>query len=485
MSRDCLICVLCAFCCAVSSLIDVGLALRLALAALILCTVLWAMLFGRVLAHPAEALLVIWSIPWSFHFLRLLYFSHVWPEAPLIYVAAFLGCYLLGFYVPFLVHSQAAGARDIPPTFLRPGSLTARRRLYDICAMLGFVSAIAAFLSGVANFGANGFSDLAAVRETFTQSTQVSGWAYVVLLSSAGGTVAITMGLLFQEEIGRLRRAAYILSGFATVASAVVEAGRFAALLVALLILICMAVRRKSGLRAIRGRDLGWMLGAIVFALAGYMLVLPSLRDSNGDVGFAEFASRVAGVDMDQGLDAPLSRLPSPVRDAIYGSYVYLAMPIENFRIFYYVYQGKPRYGILEESLISRQISRLFPSLETSTEVLSNRDEEYAAAGEATTSWQTMVRDAVIDFGWAGALVFAWLLGIIGRSVYRRATSSCSVGSILALIGLCFISVHSIMYSIVGDLNILTLLSWGPVLYWTSGKPADTAAKSPVLEPTI
>jgi hypothetical protein len=464
MSNGCKTVLLCVLICALASLFDAGLLVRLVLEFVTLAAILWTMIFGRALAHPAEALIVSWAIPWSSHFLHLFYFGHDWPQKPLLYVAMFLGSYLLGFYLDPETGKARGGLRK-STEILRPHSIQGSTRIYDLCAVLGCVSAFAALRWGVSSIGGD-YQDLGAVRDAFTSNPNVSAWAYVVLLTSPGGIIAYVAALLYQEELSSLRRLSYILAGFLTVTSGVVQAGRYMAVLVTGLTLICMALRRRARKRVIADKRLAWMLAAIVTVLAAYMLILPSLRDTRGRADYAAYASKSVGVEVDDGLQAPLTQMNSTLRVALYASYAYLAMPLENVRIFYEVYSGTPAYGGLEESLIARQMKRVFPQIKAGMDILEERYEENAAAGEASTSWQTMARDAVIDFGWSGALIFAFVLGLLGRVVFRNAISSGSIRSVFALVALCFISFHSIMYSIIGDLNILVLLGWGWILSW-------------------
>jgi oligosaccharide repeat unit polymerase len=276
--------------------------------------------------------------------------------------------------------------------------------------------------------------------------------------------VAFVIGLLYQEQLGTLRRYAYLLAGFSTVVSAVVSAGRYTAIQIAILTVICVAIRRINHLHPFADVRLRMLVSTLTIALVCYMLAIPFLRDRKGTTGFSEYAASQGRVEVDEKLVEPLGSLGPAIRDSIYGSYVYLGMPIENFRVFYFVYAGRPQFGAFEQGTITRQIARVFPQLQTFEANLKDRNREFFDAGESSSSWQTLVRDAVIDFGWIGCLVFAIAMGTFARFVYERAASRPSIAAILTLVGTCFVSVHSIMYSVIGVPDVLVLIGWGVVI---------------------
>jgi hypothetical protein len=55
-------------------------------------------------------------------------------------------------------------------------------------------------------------------------------------------------------------------------------------------------------------------------------------------------------------------------------------------------------------------------------------------------------------------------MGTFARFVYERAASRPSIAAILTLVGTCFVSVHSIMYSVIGVPDVLVLIGWGVVI---------------------
>jgi hypothetical protein len=438
------------------------------LGALTLATVAWAMIWGKVLAVPAEALLVVWCIPWSMHFLRLMYFGHIWPEYPLFYLLGFLASYLIGFYFPIIRREEEASRSRPGAPFLDGSGLREWQWIYDLCAISGFICALAAVMSGFALTGGN-YSDLSQVRQAFLTES-VSKWDYLVVLTSPPGVVAFVVGLLYQEYLGAFRRLVYILAGLCTVVAGVAHAGRYTAVQIVILTLICAAIRRKNHLRPLGDARFTILMGAILTVLAAYMLIMPYFRDSTATSDFAELAVSAAGVEVDPGLSQTVSAQAPAVRDVLYASYVYLAMPLENFRIFYSVYSDSPKLGALEGSVVVHQLSRIFPQIESPTDILMDRGQEYANVGEPPTSWQTMASYMVIDFGWVGCLVLIGALGNFSRFMYDSAVAAHSVPATLALAALCFYPVHSIMYSALASLDLLLLVLWGIVLRMIGGK---------------
>lgn len=468
ISRQCLVPVFCTGLCALASYCGAGPWLRLWLGAITLGTVAWAMIMGKVLAVPAEALMVTWCIPGSLHFLRLMYLGHIWPQYPLLYLVGFLASYLIGFYFPIVrregkVRNPSGGETTVDASTLRDWSW-----LYDFCALLGLICALAAVGSGLSLTGGN-YSDMSQVRQSFLNDS-VSKWDYLVVLTSPPGIVAFVVGLLFQEHLNPLRRLIYIFSGLATVASAVAHAGRYAAVQIVILTLICLAMRRKQNLKALADTRLIMIVGATLIVLVAYMVALPYFRDESATLSYAELAASFDGVTVDSGLAQDVSAQGPMVRDALYAFYSYLAMPLENFRIFYCVYHGSPKLGALEGSIVAHQLSRIFPKIESPRDILLDRAADYANVGEAPTSWQTMASYMVIDFGWTGCLIAIGALGNFSRLVYDCETSTRSVPAALALAALCFYPVHSIMYSALASLDLLLLVLWAVVLRMIRGK---------------
>jgi hypothetical protein len=466
LSKHCWVVISCTAACATAALFGAGPWLRLALAILALTAIGWAILYGTIMAHPAETLLVIWCIPASLHFARLMYPGHSWPDYPLLYLVGFLCCYLLGFYSLRAKRVRRIAAPSRGSTLLDSGGLRRREWLYDTCALLGLISAVCAILSGAAYSGGS-YSDMGSVRHAYMSATPTI-WAYVVLVTQPAAVVAFVVGFLYQERLSVRRRYIYMFAGMTTVVSGVVSAGRYTAVQIVLLTGICIAIRRANHLPAFADARLRTLVSMVTTGLLIYMLAIPYLRDRSGQTGVAEFAI-AEGIQVDpEFVDTVWSLNPS-IRDALYETYIYLAIPIENFRVFYYVYAGTPQYGAFEQGTITRRIANIFPQVQTFEANLVERDSEFHQAGESGASWQTLVRDAVIDYGWIGCLLFAFALGAFGRFVYARAASGPSIPVVLALVGTCFISAHSIMYSVIGVPSVLVLIMWGAVVQLTRG----------------
>jgi oligosaccharide repeat unit polymerase len=428
---------------------------------IVLVVVFLAFMKGSVLSNPFESLIVIWCVPFSAHYSQLIRFGHPWPESPMLYLAGFLCCYAVGFHLPLFKRLASKGINKTNLHFLRGGKeIQERTRLFDMLALIGAISAVAAVKAGL-NYAGAADLDMSTLREEYVAGVGVSVWSYIVLLTKPAGVIVFVVALLYQERLCTWRRIAYLLIGLSTVTSAVLSAGRYNAVQVLILAFICSAMRRAAGLRVLGDVFMRITGFAMVIALAAYMMILPYFRDRTATSGMGVFALIVLGYEPEERISAWLENLGDTESDAVYGTYIYLESPLECFRIFESVYEGSPHYGAYQLGVFSRQLARVFPGIETDDEVRKDLDLEFIKVNEAPTMWATMVRDCVLDFGWTGGLLFALGLGLYGRYLYLRAYFRPSLAFSIELAGICFISVHSIMYSAFGSLDIIALLVFG------------------------
>jgi hypothetical protein len=94
-------------------------------------------------------------------------------------------------------------------------------------------------------------------------------------------------------------------------------------------------------------------------------------------------------------------------------------------------------------------------------EVLQTSAAEFAAVGEGGASWQTGVRDLIVDFGEGTALFVALLLGATIALLNARFQDEPSLATILSLCGMWIVCFHFTMYSIIGEPAVVVLLACG------------------------
>lgn len=420
---------------------------------------------------PSHVFVFGWTLSITFYYSRLIILLRPWSSwGATAYLLSFLACVVAGRLIwPALFHPPVA--RRFP--HLSPfdelwEDVQTFRWLSDAAAVLGYISAIS-FAIEMLVFSHVDLSNLANTRAAFI-ARDPTILSQIALVGRIGAVVSLLLGIVFQSRLGRVRFIWYVGSGLSTITLSVLSAGRFVVLQVLMTMIFGLAIRRSMGQKALALAQYRLYAVVIASAIMGYMFYVSIARSDRDPYKteryyLASSASTVGPTAQDLGF----YRLPVQVQLSLISAYCYSAMPIGHFSIFWNVYDGSPQFGALNFFFFSHQLKKVDPTFEESTDILADRYNEFLSAGEGSATWQTGVRDWIIDFGETGSLIGAFLLGSLSGATLRRFRKRPTFGGLLRLAGLWMVFFHFPLYSIIGEPAVMTMVAAPWVLPFLRG----------------
>lgn len=412
----------------------------------------WWLFRSPNIHRPATVLIVVWSISFAGFFSGVVTPLAHWPlTAAHAYLVAALLCVVGGSH---WASRMTSIRRPSAPVILN-------QIVVDIFAAAGLVSTVL-FMYEMLVLNSVDLSDMSGTRLAF-QMRDATVYSYIELLTRPGAVIALCVVIVFWEVINPLRRFLYAVSGISLALQGVASAGRFTILLIFMVMVYAFGLRRARGLPMLPGFLV--KAGAVcVFTVLGAYIFYVSATRSVGSFENAPYRYFLlsSGTEINHDvMRAGFEELPMWVRTAIVSSYSYLALPIGHFAVFWNVYQGEPAWGALEYPLVSRNLARLELPVPNPNDVLEERFSEFQSYGEPAYTWQTAVRDSVVDFGVWGALLAAFVFGVILQNTYQKVITQGELGSLVVGLSWWMVAVHSPLYSIAGEPTMFILLLTG------------------------
>jgi len=409
---------------------------------------------------PGHVIVYAWTMSISFYYSGVIAVLRPWytVEAT-VYLLAFISCLLAGRALwPALFDrvsprrvAQEVGFEELWLDFLT------FRWLGDAAAVLGYISAVS-FAVEMLVFNSIDLSNLAHARAAFV-TRNATFLSQVSLIGRVGAIVSLLLGTVFQSRLGRIRCLWYVGSGLSTIVVSVLSAGRFVVLQILMTIMFGLAVRRTFGQRALalaRHRVYAVLLGC---TLLGYMFYISIARSDRDPFATARYYLASSGLTVgSEATEWGFYRLPIQVQLSVISTFAYSSMPVGHFSIFWNVYDGEPQLGAFNFYVLSHNLKKLDPSLDESTDILAQRYSEFNAVGEGTGTWQTGVRDWIIDFGKPVTIAGAFLIGALGGMTLRKFKRRPRLGTMLRLGGIWMVMLHFPLYSIIGEPSVVAMV---------------------------
>jgi hypothetical protein len=426
----------------------------------------WILTRSRLASNPLVPFFGVWLIAFSMHFGGVIEFPDDWGQAvPVAFLMAFVVLVLVGY----------ALAQGGPP--LRWGGLASRgdggrlgtlaldlarfRHFLDFAALAGYVAALS-FATEMIVYNQVNVMDPRSTRQVFQFARVVTPLTYLTLLTRSGGIIALVAGGIGWQWLSKAKTIFYLGSGLSIVVLSIVSAGRFIVLEVVMAGLFAIAVRRTLGLRVFKSRSYAYTAVGCVLLAVLYVFAVGTYRSDFSPEGNEQYMLATMHGDIASDLkNTWFSAMPLGVRSSVISTYANVGGPVRNFAIFWRVHSGPLSWGSLEFSIVSRNLRRVFPSIVSADEVLQTSAAEFAAVGEGGASWQTGVRDLIVDFGEGTALFVALLLGATIALLNARFQDEPSLATILSLCGMWIVCFHFTMYSIIGEPAVVVLLACG------------------------
>ena len=370
----------------------------------------------------------------------------------MLYLAICWGLFLAGFKFGQLRKSY----RKLPP--LSQMEMNKRlaqdvqryQRLITLFALAGILAAILFSIEML--FVVNiDMTNLLDVRTSFGER-DVTLLSQAATVLGAGGFLSLVAAIVGWGQLSRGRRALWLVSPLLLSTLSLFSAGRQTILQLTLIAFFSLLLRGGStGVRVSRFKMPIVFAGIVMVALA-YGMIVSSLRSGESVTGNkGALLSRGFLAQMDTNLETALDDQPAVIRDGSAELLFYLTHPIPNFVIFFDLPRPGPYWGLWEFPFVARRLQSV--GLDPSS-VGARIDMVYAmfaTSGRSPQVWQTGVRDLIIDFGDAGALVATALFGFWAGRIHYRTCSRGGLISIYLLVGINLLCVYSALLSGISD----------------------------------
>jgi hypothetical protein len=426
----------------------------------------WILTTSHLASNPLVAFFGVWSIAFSIYLGGMVQFVGEWDQArPVAFLVAFLALVLLGYALvpgnPSLRRQVIACRRYAGRRGTFALELARLRHFLGFAAMAGYVACVSFGIEMIYYNHVN-VMEPNSTRQIFQADRVVTPLTYVTLLARSGGIIALVAGVIGWEWLSKRRTIFYVGSGLSTIVLSIVTAGRFIVLEVLMAGLFAVTVRRTLGIRVFKNRRYAYTTVALATLLTVYVLAISIYRSGFSPERNERFMIGSMRGDISSDLkETWFSAMPVFVRSSLIATYEYVGGPVRNFAVFWTVHSGPLSWGSLEFSLVSRNLRRFFPWVVSGEDVLAACAAEFLAVGEGGSSWQTGVRDVIVDFGKVGALCAALLLGVGIALLNRRFEREPSLATIFPLCGIWIVCFHLTMYSIIGEPAVIALLACG------------------------
>ncbi|MGA3023419.1 MAG: hypothetical protein ABSF98_01480 [Bryobacteraceae bacterium] len=426
----------------------------------------WILTTSRLASNPLVPFFGMWLISFSVRFGGMIEFADDSGQAvPMAFLMVFLALVLLGYALAPDTPSLRRRA-PVPPGYATPLSTLAQdlfrfRHLLDLAALAGYVAAIS-FATEMITYNHVNVMDPSSTREVFQVERVVTPLTYLTLLARSGGIIAFITGIIGWQWLSKTKTAVYIGSGLSIVVLSIVTAGRFIVLEVLMAGLFAIAAKRTLGLPVFRGKRYAYAAVGSVVVVVLYIFAISIYRSDFSPDRNEQYMLATMHGDVSRELkDTWFSAMPVEARSSLISAYANIGGPVQNFAVFWKVHSAPLSWGSLQFSIVSRNLKRVFPSVVSADEVLEMSAAEFKAVGEGGASWQTGVRDIIVDFGQVGAVWGALLLGATIAFLNARFCDEASLATILPLCGIWIVCFHFTMYSIIGEPAVVALLACG------------------------
>lgn len=326
------------------------------------------------------------------------------------------------------------------------------RRLITLLSLCGIVAAgmFAAEMIFVTGLSTLDFKD---VRQVFT-NRNVTILSQLASILGAGGFFSLIAAIVCWDYIPFRTRLLWLLSPLSMVVFSVLSGGRQMVLQLLLFLFFSLLLRFKifsiSKLKAIM---IGSIFTGIFAAILAYGMIVSFERNARiSEISKKQLVLKLFQAHLNPTVDKLTDSLPNIARDGTTELIIYFTHPIPNFLYFWDINTRLgPYYGFLELPFLARRLNNL-GVLEDSVESRSDYiDTFYVDSGKFTQVWQTQLRDLIMDFTPAGALVVWAAFGFITGRVVKNYEQRSGLALAIVVVGLNLICFYSILLPAIAD----------------------------------
>lgn len=343
-----------------------------------------------------------------------------------ITLIVFIGMFVAGY----AFYEAARRPQPVPP---RPTPADFRRS-YDSVYPVALVCWWLAMIATAFNYidftllGGAGLDDLAALRDTYANKRATSAFAQIASILTWACLLCYMFALFFRRELSRWRFVMMLIPIVGYFSLSVFSAGRQAAfqiMLVSVLLVIVTNIVRPaeprridSGRRWLTPERLG--IAAVSAAMIGYMgYVAVARNDGNISDDKAQLLMIIFEFHFAPAVEQITQAMGSGLRGAITEGVVYFSASPALFEPFLTIHWPQHYFGAMTFPLFFRQIEPLTGLSVTGG--LTAKVDAINAIGVLGAGWATSMSSYLIDFGFAGTLVFLFLMGTYSAHAWRVA----------------------------------------------------------------
>jgi hypothetical protein len=427
---------------------------------LAICIILAGLLFAtRCTKGPIWALGISWLVcilPIAISVIDYHYFS-TWDVG----FAVVLTTYLLCFVIGVVVHDRFMPLRPLRHTDIDDSYLKAK-----IWAQLAWMGAAVGTLCLIIDFllyKAPGINNLASLREFVVEMESATWLARISSVLTWGGLYCFAFALFFREKLSRSQFILFFLPIGGYFLSALLSAGRQAALQIVIFTLLIQLLKKsRSSARHTKNKTSWALLLGVFLAMVVYMGYV-AINRNDGLISHdkTEVLAHYFDYTISPWFDQMLGLFGNGARATFIEAMVYFSSPVPLFSKFLTLDFPQIYAGAMTFPFVMRQIESFTGvSIVGTMRVISQLMNE---AGVIGVGWSTSISTYILDFGRIGAAIVLFMQGFYTAFAWRRAIRGNDFNEVLIALVLLTAVIYMPLIAASADTNLFLLWVFGVV----------------------
>jgi oligosaccharide repeat unit polymerase len=419
---------------------------------------------------PTKAILHTWILWLLLYVFSPFHYTNDISLATVVFISFCLFSFIIGDLFAFLTRRKASSSQanvGLSESEIERQQRSAKliERIAAVCAVLGIIGAFLIVFSKLLLSGidfSSGISSARIGRASDILSGQAADspiWIYPGLLAFPFGTCAFLLCLLEGERWSRYSQRVCKLAALSPVAVAVINGGRAGLLQFTAMVVAAFALRgyvsKTQWLDDFKVKSrlkIGKFLFLFIIAFLLYNIyIFESRREATGK---EDFFLSLSDWEQNYGIS------PNPwVLDLVKSGFMGGGFVLNWMQTHFYFTSGPaimsrivdsgrnigPFLGQYQVGILSPLLNRVFPSWYIGDQILSETG-LIDVTGLIPSAWGMML----LDFGWTGTLIEAFVLGWFSRRVYDKAIFR---GSIASKLMFCFVFASIVLSPVIAPLG--------------------------------
>ena len=375
--------------------------------------------------------------------------------------AVVLTTYLLCFVAGVALHGGTKSARLVE----RTDTAAAYRNAINL-ALFAWMAAVVGALCVVIDFAfykGAGLDDLAALRDLVVVAESATWFARVGSVLTWGGLYCFVFALFFREVLSRGRFIFFLLPVGGYFLTALLSAGRQAALQILIFALLIQLLKKARSTTSHTKHKTGWALPlGVALAMIAYMGYIAIARnDGLVSTDKTEVLATLFDYTLLSNFEQFLDALGNGAKTTLIEALVYFSSSVALFSEFLTVEFPQLYAGVMSFPFVARQLEPLtgisvIGALETKIQLMS-------AAGVIGVGWTTAISSYIMDFGRVGAAMVMFLQGFYTAYAWRRGVLGSDFHEALIALVLLMQVIYMPLLAASGDTNLFLLWVFGIV----------------------